>query len=287
MDKLSILILCRGNITRSPFIAGYLNHLHRNSDLAYKIHLDIDSSGIEGKTDLPVHPRILEQGFKLGFDMAMYRSKHANLKALERADIILTTDRKQTGRIYRTYPHLKDKTYHYYEFGRVGEFEIIDMDDPSRSDSTISFEEFFETTVPEVNRIYEYIAATYTRSIDEQGEFNSKILRKQISEKRKSVKPYNFLTKRSYPVCPFCQSKRLRRIKRKGILQRHLWPLFNGYPYHCGHCNRNIIMFIGSKIDARFRRERKMQKWKEFLESDTEKNPEMNRAESGSSQNSA
>lgn len=26
---------------------------------------------------------------------------------------------------------------------------------------------------------------------------------------------------------------------------KHVMPLFKGYPYHCGRCGRNFILFIG------------------------------------------
>lgn len=282
MLEMSVLILCRGNITRSPFIAGYLNHLYRNSELAPKIHLDIDSSGVEGRINKPVHPKVLEKGYELGFDLAMYRSKHADLKALEKSDLIITTDLEQLNRIEKNYPHLSVKSYHYYEFLRAGDFEIQDLKDPSIRESEHSFEEFFQIVIPEVERIWNHIASAITRHLEEGQEFSPKIFWKDKTESPRIVKPYNFFTRRTFPLCPYCQSKRIRRTKRIGFLRQKIYPLFNGYPYHCGTCDRDMILYIGSEINVGRRRERKQQKWREFLETETtrKKQPEQSNNES-------
>ena len=265
---LSILILCRGNITRSPFIAGYLHHLYRNSELIGKISLDIDSSGIEGKDSRPVHPKILEMGYKLGFDLAMYRSKHSDLKSMERADIIFVTDSRQLQRFKKNYHHLMDKVFHIGDFGRNGDHKITDIKDPSHINADSAFDEFFEHIIPETERIWEYIRQIYYKSLDEGVKFGPGLFLKKTDNTIHFPKRYNIFTKRLFPLCPHCQSKRIRRTKRSGFLQRNVYPIFNGYPFHCGSCNRNIILFIGSSLGTKRNYEDKQQKWKDFLETD-------------------
>ena len=268
MEEIKILILCRGNITRSPFIAGYLHHLYRNSDIAEKIYLDIDSSGIEGKINRPVHPLVLEKGYELGFDLAMYRSKHSSLASLEKADIIIVTDRKQLARFEKHYQHLLFKVFHISAFGAEGDFEIKDIKDPSHSRIIDAFTTFFEHAIPDVQRIWRFIENEYEKTESENRQFNKDIFLSKVASSKPIAKKYNFFTKRMYPLCPYCQSKRIRRSRRKNFFQKSILPIFNGYPYHCGSCNRDVILFVDAQINSQRRREEKQQKWNNFIQAE-------------------
>lgn len=264
---LRILFLCRGNVTRSPFMAGYLHHLYRNSEITDKIMLEVDSSGVEGKYNIPVHPRVLEKGFELGFDMAMYRSKHASLRLLKNADIIIIFDSQQLKRFKNSYPQLLDRVHHALEFGREEKVEEINIDDPSHKNTDEVFERFFSIIIPETERMWEYIKSIYYEAVKEGKEFGPELFnKKEKSINHKELRNYNFFTKRTFPLCPHCQSKKIRRIKRKGFLQRRILPIFNGYPYRCGNCNRDIILFIGSEIRSKKRSKTKQEKWQRFIE---------------------
>lgn len=266
-----ILALCRGNIVRSPFVAGYLHHLYRTSELADKVLFDIDSSGIEGKLNQPVHPRVLEKGLELGFDLAMYRSKHSDLKSFQKTDLIIVADKKQYLRFEKNYPQLLDKVYLMYDFGREGDYETLDIVDPTHSDDIVEFESFFELAIAETERVWKHIEKVYYQAVSEGKEFTPDLFRKPERDAVPITKRYNFLTKRFYPICPHCQSKRIRRVKRQGYLQKKVFPKFNGYPYHCGTCNRNSILFIGSEIKSKHRSEKKYDKWYRFMDMDKAK----------------
>ena len=263
-----ILVLCRGNITRSPFIAGYLYHLYRKSELKDKIHFDIDSSGIEGKRNLPVHPKILEKGLELGFDLGLYRSKHSDLKAYQKADLILVADSQQYRRFRNHYPNLMEKVFKIYDFGREEIEESLDIQDPSHSEVGFTFEEFFEIAVSETERIWNHILQVYHRSQAESAEFSQKLFCKPKSEREASGWSYSMFTKRFFSLCPRCQSKRIRRIKRKGFLQRKLFSFFNGYPYHCGTCGKDSILYIGAEIPSKRKNDAKRSKWEAFMEAE-------------------
>ncbi|MBC8204192.1 hypothetical protein ISS30_09710 [bacterium] len=265
---LSILFLCRGNVTRSPFAAGYLYHLFRNSELKDKMEMDIDSSGVEGKFNVPVHPRVLQKGLEMGFDLAMYRSKHASLKLLQRADIIIVFDSKQMKRFQGSYPQMLQKVYHVREFGHE-EGGIEDIKDPSSTNTDEDFAVFFETAIAEIDRIWEYLKSKYYEAEKQGIEFGPALFKKrEIPKEYAHQKKYNFLTRRTFPICPYCQSKKLRRIKRKGFMQKNIYPFFNGYPFHCGNCNRDVILFIGSEIRSKRRSDSKKTRWEKFLQSE-------------------
>jgi len=273
MEK--VLVLCRGNVTRSPFIGGYLSYLYRSSNLHQKVRLEFDSSGIEGRLNHPVHPRILQRGLELGFDLTLYRSKHSDLKSLEEADLIFVVDTRQYVRFKKIYTHLLKKTFHIYEFGRDVDVETQDIEDPSELNTEEDFQMFFHFAESEVIRVWNFIENTYLRCEKEKIPFSLKIFYKTHLSPEETEKRYNFWTRRFHPLCPYCQSKRLKRIKRKGFIQRKILPKFNAFPYHCGNCNRDIILFVGAEIKSSQRRDKKLEKWREFLKSEIETRQKM------------
>lgn len=265
---LRILFLCRGNVTRSPFFAGYLNHLYRTSELADKIYLDVDSSGLEGKSNRPSHPKILQKGLELGFDLAMYRSKHATFKIMKEMDIIFVVDSKQYKRFEQLYPTLLPRVFHILGFGRSSEYDLLDIEDPSLYDSEEEYEKFYKIAISETERIWEYIKQVYYQAEAAGQEFGPKLFWKSPEVETPKKRRYNFFTKRLFPLCPHCQSKRIRRRKRTGYFQRNIFPLFGGFPYRCSNCGRNSILLVGSEISSRRRSEEKKLKWQRFLEAE-------------------
>jgi protein-tyrosine-phosphatase len=265
-NMIKILILCRGNITRSPFVAGYLNYMYRNSKLYSENLLDIDSSGVEGKHDRPVHPRVLERGLELGFDLSVYRSKHSGLKAFEAADLIFVLDKRQLDRFVKVYSHLLYKTYHLYDFGRKQAEEVLDFQDPSEENREEDFKVFFKFAEPEVKRVWSYLEAKYQECKAENVPFTGEVFYKKNLPTDVQVKRYRNLSRRLFPMCPYCQSKRIRRVKREGFMQKKVWPLLNGYPYHCGNCDKGFILFIGSELKSTRRESKKQAAWNFFEE---------------------
>jgi len=267
-QMIKVLILCRGNVTRSPFIAGYLNHLYRNSDLHDKMELDIDSSGIEGKFTRPPHPRVIERGLELGFDLGLYRSKHSTIKSLEKMDIIFVVDKKQYSRFEKVYTHLMARTFHFYAFGRDETVKPIDLEDPSESNTETDFNVFFRFTEAEIIRVWEYIEQKYREAEAAGTEFNAELFTKTGLNEDETEFKYKRFSRRSFPLCPHCQSKRIRRVKRKGLLRRKVYPRFKGYPYHCGNCDKDFILYIGPDLKSGKRSSKKSEKWKKFIRSE-------------------
>lgn len=263
---IKILILCRGNITRSPFVSGYLNFLYRNSPLFKETLLDFDSSGIEGRHSRPVHSRILERGLEIGFDLGIYRSKHSTLKEYEKADLIFTLDSRQYERFTKVYSHLLEKTYHLYAFGRDEKTEVIDFEDPSELNNEEAFQKFFLFTEAEIKRVWEYFLTQYEKCKAEKIPFKAEVFYKKNLDNETTARKYGYLTRRFFPYCPFCQSKRIRRVKRQSYLQKRIWPKLNGYPYHCGNCEKTFILFIGADIKSSRRQTKKEAAWAVFEE---------------------
>lgn len=265
---IKILVLCQGNITRSPFIAGYLHSLYRKSGLADKIRIDIDSGGIEGKVNMLVHPEVLEKGHELGFDLDMYRSKHSDYQAFEDADLIFVVKKRQYSRFENNFPNLIHKVYHLYSFGRSEGIDLIDFEDPSHEKNENSFDEFFDLIQREVERIWKYMEDTIELAIAEGRPVKSDLFHKPIDKSVSILKGYNIITKRFKPLCPKCQSRRIRRIKRKSYFQKKIFPKLNGYPYHCGACDKNFILFIGAEVYSQHKKDKKSELWQKFIETE-------------------
>lgn len=270
MNVLKILVLCRGNVTRSPFIAGYLNHLYRTSELANELYLDIDSSGIEGKSNRPPHPKILQKGLELGFDLAMYRSKHSSFKDLKEMDLIFVVDIKQYKRFIQIYPQLLHKVFNIMDFGRAGDYSLLNIEDPSLYDDEEEFEKFYKIAIAETERVWEYIKQEYYQTKAEGKNFSPELFWKDQKVDVSITKKYSYLTKRFFPLCPYCQSKRIKRLKRRGYIQKRILPKLGGYPYHCGNCGRDVMLFIGSNLSSKRHGEEKQVKWKRFIEMEME-----------------
>jgi len=292
-----ILVLCLANVVRSPFIVYYLDYLYRTSGLADKMDLIIESSGVEGKLNYPVHPRALAKGRELGFDMSDHRSRHANLKKLAEQDIILITHMRQQRRFKEQMPQLLHKVHHIFDFGRDHEVDkSYDMDDPSQlydkskvnyteEDEIKAFNEFFEIVIPETQRIWEFLKEKYLESVKNRIPFDVKLFERAIPMRGDPARKYNFFTRFTFALCPYCQSRRLKRNKRRGFIQRRILPFFNGYPYHCGRCKRDFILFIGSQAFERSDSQRKKMTWLRFIESNKTESPQIEMPSSSYSQN--
>ncbi|MBZ0266297.1 hypothetical protein K8I28_16690 [bacterium] len=273
MNPIRINIICRGNMVRSPYIAGYLRYYQSKSPYRDKMPLEITSSGIDSKPNYPAHPEMLAKGHEVGFDLSGHRSTYASLKLLNKLDILLVTHTRQLKQIKETMPDVAYKTFHLAAFGREGVEEApFEFEDPSQTSDTSSFENFFKIVEPEVERIWKFLEQSYLRSLKTNEPFSAAIFVPHDSLRSFMPKQYNFFTKRKFAMCPHCQSRRLRRMKRKGLLQNKLYPIFDGYPYHCGRCKKKFILFIGSKgVTSTRRKDKKEESWKKFIEKERER----------------
>jgi hypothetical protein len=45
------------------------------------------------------------------------------------------------------------------------------------------------------------------------------------------------------PVCPKCHHPRLERLPRLGFLVKYVFSLIGLYPWTCGYCRSNMLLF--------------------------------------------
>ncbi len=42
--------------------------------------------------------------------------------------------------------------------------------------------------------------------------------------------------------CPECGASRIRRVERKGFMQKHVYPFFGYFPWHCRECRQYVLL---------------------------------------------
>jgi protein-tyrosine phosphatase len=116
----NILVLCLGNICRSP-IAEYLLR-----DYLTKKNLDIyvNSAGLTAMEGWPAHEisRALMQ--ERGLDLSAHRAKQVTTQHVTQANLILVMDDIQRQMLSKDFPQSAGKTF------RIGEFTNTDIPDP-------------------------------------------------------------------------------------------------------------------------------------------------------------
>jgi len=83
----SVLIVCHGNIIRSPFAASLLARA-----LAGSPSLSIASAGLEAERGRPSHPFAVQSAASRGIDLSGHAAAPLALEAVIRADVIFVMD---------------------------------------------------------------------------------------------------------------------------------------------------------------------------------------------------
>ncbi|AOJ17616.1 MULTISPECIES: low molecular weight protein-tyrosine-phosphatase [Burkholderia cepacia complex] len=117
----SILVVCAGNICRSPMAEGILRA--RCPDKT------VSSAGLTAVIGHEADTIAVDLLMSRGIDISMHRARQLVGWQCLRADLILTMDRKQKNTIQSWLPHVRGKVF------RIGEFLDIDIDDPYRKGS--------------------------------------------------------------------------------------------------------------------------------------------------------
>ncbi len=103
-DPLEVLVLCSGNICRSP-IAAYLLE---NANIP---HITVKSAGLDASNHQRATSEMVEIGSSWGIDMSGHLSQTASLEVLHEADIILTATPEHRERVIQIDSRAKRKTF--------------------------------------------------------------------------------------------------------------------------------------------------------------------------------
>ncbi len=114
----SILVLCHGNICRSPFAEALI--LRRQPDLV------VSSAGLEAGAGAPAEPAALRVAREFGVDLSAHRSRALDPAALAAADLVLVMEAAQ-GVALRTHgPAVAGRTRLLGDFLDARPFHIAD-----------------------------------------------------------------------------------------------------------------------------------------------------------------
>ncbi len=112
----NILLLCTGNICRSPMAEGLMRQMLAGHPLF--------SAGLDALQGEPADPIAVELMYRIGIDISGHRARRLSSWMMCEADLVLTMDRAQQRLVQRRYPSAAGKVE------RLGEPDGIDIPDP-------------------------------------------------------------------------------------------------------------------------------------------------------------
>ena len=108
-----ILIICSGNICRSPMAEGILQDILPD---ALREWVLVDSAGIHAADGLNAEPFAVQACKKQGIDIAVHRARSVNLEMLARSDLILAMEQGHASFVRQLIPSEMDKVHLLGEF---------------------------------------------------------------------------------------------------------------------------------------------------------------------------
>ena len=121
----NILVVCIGNICRSPMAEGLLKYALA---AANKADCVVNSAGLGALVGHPPDPKACQLMLTKGIDISDYRACQLNKEMIRKADLILVMESAHKVAIEGSEPSAKGKVF------RLGEWERFDISDPYDQD---------------------------------------------------------------------------------------------------------------------------------------------------------
>jgi protein-tyrosine phosphatase len=112
----NVLIICIGNICRSPIAEAMLAH-----KLADQADMHITSAGLAALVGQPVDSHAVK--LIEGLDVSAHKARQLTAAMVADADLILTTDQTQTDMVVKMLPNARAKTF---TLGKWDNMSILD-----------------------------------------------------------------------------------------------------------------------------------------------------------------
>jgi protein-tyrosine-phosphatase len=124
-----ILVICSGNICRSPMVAAYLRHRLNRSDMA---HVVVSSAGTLGIRDAPASDAAIAAMAEIDIDLGEHRSRALSAADLRSSEWVLAMDHGHLETLAARYPEGRDKRVllRAFEAGPDPSPNAPDLDDP-------------------------------------------------------------------------------------------------------------------------------------------------------------
>ncbi len=132
-----ILVVCVGNICRSPMAEGLLSSCLPQR--APKTH--VMSAGLSALVGQPADPTAIELMSERGINLSEHRARQVNLEFIKTSDLILVMETWQIKAVEEMMPSIRGRVH---LLGRWGGFEIGDPFSKPR--------EVFETSLSQIER---------------------------------------------------------------------------------------------------------------------------------------
>ena len=118
----AILVVCKGNICRSPLAEAYLKFQLEKHELP----IIVQSAGLETSFGKPAHPFAQVVGTQGGLLLSDHTTQPLHKEQVERADMILVMEWGQRNRIIKLYPQSKQKVFLLRQFYDQSVREVAD-----------------------------------------------------------------------------------------------------------------------------------------------------------------
>ena len=122
----SVIILCTGNICRSPMAAGLLRHAVQSRGRGPRV----DSAGLAALVGRPPDPIAVALLAERSIDIGAQRAVQATEEMLRRHSLILVMERTQQDHVEAAWPALHGRVF------RWGHWQDFDVPDPYGQDES-------------------------------------------------------------------------------------------------------------------------------------------------------
>ncbi|EKD55057.1 MAG: hypothetical protein ACD_60C00028G0054 [uncultured bacterium] len=116
----SILMVCRGNICRSPMAEGFFLHQLKE----HRSILSIRSAGLNALVDRPADANALAIMQQRGIDISAHRASQITYDFVQKADLVLVMTQSQLQTLTRQFVTAKGKTF------MLGHWQQFEIEDP-------------------------------------------------------------------------------------------------------------------------------------------------------------
>jgi protein-tyrosine phosphatase len=112
----SILVVCTGNICRSPIAEGFLRHLLGSRGAAA---IDVSSAGTSGWDGAPATDEAVQAELQRGIDISSHRARRLHPTHVLQADLVIGMTTMHRDRAVDMVPEVRDRSFTLKELVRL------------------------------------------------------------------------------------------------------------------------------------------------------------------------